>query len=333
MKKFNYKEFGVDINLGEEFIKDLKPLTRETFSPLAIGDLGGFSGCFEIPNGYKDPILCASTDGVGSKLKLAIKYNQLEGVGIDLVAMCVNDLICDFATPLFFLDYYACHKLDKNKSIRILKGIVDGCKIAKCSLIGGETAEMPSVYRESDFDLAGFSVGIAQKSDLMRKNTIKEGDEILAIPSNGFHSNGYSLIQGIIEKMNIDLNEKIGSESILSLLLKPTRIYVNEFLKFKNKLKGIAHITGGGLEGNIIRILNEGFQAVIDKKLIKVHEIFNKFTQFLSEDEKFKVFNMGIGMIFIVDKEKSDSIVLDSDAYKIGTIQHISSGKNVILKD
>ncbi len=330
MGVLRYKDFGVDIDCGNDFVKALKPLAQKTFSPFVLGGLGGFSGCFEIPKGFKNPILCATTDGVGSKLSLAITHNRLENIGIDLVAMCVNDLICDFATPLFFLDYYATHKLMQSEALQIINGIVQGCKIAQCALIGGETAEMPSIYKKDDCDIAGFAVGIAEKEDVARRHTISSGDVILGIPSSGFHSNGFSLIRGIIETQNINVLQHFQDRTLLDWILEPTQIYVPHFLKCKDRIKGLAHITGGGLKENLIRILPENVMAYIDKNSLKIPKIFDFFLPYVEEQEAFRVFNMGVGMVVVVAKEYAESVIQDTQAYSIGYIA--SGAKQVVLE-
>ncbi|RDU70865.1 phosphoribosylformylglycinamidine cyclo-ligase [Helicobacter aurati] len=329
MNTLTYKNFGVDIAEGNHFVQELKPLVQTTFNPLVLGGLGGFSGCFEIPKGYKNPILCSATDGVGSKLKLAIEHDKIDNIGIDLVAMCVNDLLCDFATPLFFLDYYATHKLVKDTALRVMKGIVAACKQSQCALIGGETAEMPSIYAQNEFDLAGFAVGIAEKMDLEKRQHIRNGDIVLAFPSNGLHSNGFSLLRGIIETKNIDIMQSTERDStLLDSLLQPTRIYVREFLTFKDRLKALAHITGGGLKENLIRVLPCNTRAIIQESSIRVSAVFQPFLPHITKEEAFLVFNMGIGMTAITTKEEASYIITHSDAYPIG---HIESGEQEVI--
>ncbi|RDU66965.1 phosphoribosylformylglycinamidine cyclo-ligase [Helicobacter didelphidarum] len=333
METLKYKDFGVDIDSGNDFVKILKPLVQNTFNPNVLGGLGGFSGCFEIPKGYKNPILCAATDGVGSKLSLAIEYNKLESIGIDLVAMCVNDLICDFAKPMFFLDYYATHKLIHTDAIKVLNGIVQGCKMADCALIGGETAEMPSIYQKGDFDLAGFAVGIAEKSDILKRQNIQSGDIILGFASSGFHSNGFSLLRGIIQKKSINMLQKIGGQTLIDLILNPTKIYVKDFLQHKTKINALAHITGGGIQENLIRILPENMCAIIDSASIQTPDFFNIFLPYVQQDEAFRVFNMGIGMVIITPKEYVDSILQNSitDKSQPYIIGHIEEGKKEVI--
>ena len=328
METLQYKDFGVDIDEGNNFVQALKPLVKETFNPLVLGGLGGFSGCFTMPMNYKNPILCAATDGVGSKLSLALAYNKLDGIGIDLVAMCVNDLICDFATPMFFLDYYETHKLVSQDALRIVRGITEGCKQAQCALIGGETAEMPSVYAKGDFDLAGFAVGIAEKDDIERRAGITEGDVILGLKSSGFHSNGFSLIRGIIDTKKIDVEMNFSGGLLIDSILQPTQIYVSSFLQNKDSIKGLAHITGGGIKENLIRILPENTQAIIDKYAIKTPEIYQFFLPYINKDEAWRVFNMGIGMAVVVPKEKAHELAQNMQASIIG---HIQAGQKQVL--
>lgn len=335
MDTLTYKDFGVDIDEGNSFVQDLKPLVKQTFNNHVLGGLGGFSGCFEIPQGYKNPVLCSATDGVGSKLSLAISYNKLHGIGIDLVAMCVNDLICDFAKPLFFLDYYATHKLIKAQALEVLKGIIEGCKIADCALIGGETAEMPSIYAKGDFDLAGFAIGIAEKEEINKRESIQDGDVVLGISSSGFHSNGFSLIRGIIETHRIDMFQKIHDKTLIDWILEPTYIYVPYFLQHKDKIKALAHITGGGIVENLIRVLPHNKQAIISEDLIQIPQIFHVFLPHVAKQEAFRVFNMGIGMTLVVAKEDVDSFLNISHVNGMQTyvIGHIQSGeKQVLLK-
>lgn len=331
MEKSTYKDFGVDIEEGNKLVKALTPLVAKTYGPLVVGGLGGFSGRFALPSGYKDPILCAATDGVGSKLKLALQHDRLDHIGQDLVAMCVNDLLCDFATPLFFLDYYATHKLVKEEALRVIGGIAKGCRLAGCALIGGESAELPSLYSPGDFDLAGFALGMAERADLARPSSIEAGDVLLALPSSGLHSNGYSLARGIVETKNLDLEAPIeGGASLLDSLLEPTRIYTEEVLALKEKIKGLAHITGGGLKENLIRILPKQALAVIKKSSLRIHPLFKVFLPYVSEEEAYLVFNMGVGLVIVASRDCVDYIKSHSQAYEIG---HIESGDRAVLLD
>ena len=325
MGTISYKDAGVDIDAGNSLVERIKPFVKETFSSNVVGGIGSFAGAFRLPEGYKKPVLLSATDGVGTKLKLAIDAKKYDTVGIDLVAMCVNDLICNFGTPLFFLDYYATGKLDVDAAADTVKGIAEGCKQAECALIGGETAEMPGMYSEDDFDLAGFAVGIAEEDELNPK--VKEGDVLLALPSSGIHSNGYSLVRKLFfEKLNMKFDDAIDGKKLIDILLTPTRIYVKEFKKFKDKLNALAHITGGGIVENLPRVLPEGLEAVVYKDKIKTLPIFDFMAKYVDEAEMFRTFNMGVGMVLAVDEENVDFITSNSDAYVIGKIQKGQKG-------
>jgi phosphoribosylformylglycinamidine cyclo-ligase len=323
--KISYKDAGVDIDAGNSFVEKIKPFVKETFNENVVGNIGSFAGAFRLPSGYKKPVLLGATDGVGTKLKLAIDAKKFDTVGIDLVAMCVNDLICNFGEPLFFLDYYATAKLDVDAAADVVKGIAVGCKQAECALIGGETAEMPGMYREGDFDLAGFAVGIAEEDELNPK--VKEGDILLALPSSGIHSNGYSLVRKLFfEKLNMKFDDKIDGQKLIDILLTPTRIYVKEFKKFKPFLHALAHITGGGIVENLPRVLPNDLEAVVFKDKIKILPIFEFMSKYVDEKEMFRTFNMGVGMIFAVDEKNVDEILNNSDAYVIGEIKKGKKG-------
>ncbi len=319
MSKISYKDAGVDIDAGDDLVEQIKPFVAKTFDKNVLGGIGSYSGAYALPTGYKEPVLLASTDGVGTKLKLAIDSNRFDTVGKDLVAMCVNDLICNFATPMFFLDYYATGKLEVANAKEVIKGIAEGCVEGECSLIGGETAEMPSMYSEGDFDLAGFSVGIAEKNEIDRTKYVNEGDVIVALPSSGIHSNGYSLVRKLFfSKLGMKFDDKFENGTLIDTLLTPTRIYVKEFKKFKNEINALAHITGGGIEGNLPRVFPENLTAEIEKEKIKQLPIFKFMSQYVDENEMFKTFNMGIGMILLVSKKNVDTILSNSDGYMIG---------------
>ncbi|RDU58078.1 phosphoribosylformylglycinamidine cyclo-ligase [Helicobacter sp. MIT 99-5507] len=319
MDKVSYKDSGVDINEGNALVEKIKPLVKKTFDNNVIGSLGGFAGAYAIPSGFKNPVILSSTDGVGTKLKLAIDSKRLDTVGIDLVAMCVNDLICSFATPMFFLDYYATAKLDKNNAFDVIKGIADGCMQASCALIGGESAEMPGMYHGNDFDLAGFAVGIAERDDLER--SAKVGDILIALPSSGIHSNGYSLVRKIcFEKLNMKFDDLLDDRKLIDVLLEPTRIYVKTFNNIKDNINALAHITGGGIIENLPRVLG-GFGAKIEKNKIKSQSIFNFLAKYVEENELYKTFNMGVGMILVVSKENVDFVLEKSDGFIIGKVQ------------
>lgn len=315
-----YKDAGVDIDAGNEFVNAIKPHVKSTITPLVLGGIGSFSGAIKLPSGFKNPAILGATDGVGTKLRLAIDSNRLNGIGQDLVAMCVNDLICNFATPLFFLDYYASAKLDINSAQIVVKGIADGCIKAGCALIGGETAEMPSMYKDGDFDLAGFAVGMAEIDEIDRTKFVKNGDILLALSSSGLHSNGYSLARKVIEKRGLKFDDKIAGKPLIDLLLEPTRIYVKEFLTLKDKINALAHITGGGLVENLPRVFPVGLGAKIDKSTIKRPEIYSIFDGFVDEEELYRTFNMGVGLVLVVSPENVDFILKNSDAYVVGEV-------------
>lgn len=317
-----YKDSGVDIDAGNALVSALKPLAKSTLNSNVISGIGGFAAAYALPGGFQNPVIVSSTDGVGTKLKIAIDSGRLEGVGVDLVAMCVNDLICSFATPLFFLDYYATAKLDKDSALRVISGIVEGCKDAKCALIGGESAEMPDMYGKGDFDLAGFAVGIAEGADL-EKSKVKNGDILIALPSSGIHSNGYSLVRKVIFKdLKMRFDDEIGGEKLIDILLTPTRIYVKDFLRLRPKLHALAHITGGGLVENLPRVLPKNLGATIEKNAIKTPEIFTFLGQFVEESDMWRTFNMGVGMVLVVDKNDASWVLKNSDGYIIGEVNN-----------
>ena len=325
MMKISYKDSGVDIDAGNSLVEKIKPLVKETFNENVIGGIGSFAGAFRLPKGYKKPVLLSATDGVGTKLKLAIEAKKYDTVGIDLVAMCVNDLICNFGEPLFFLDYYATGKLDVDAASEIIKGIAKGCKEAECALIGGETAEMPGMYKEGDFDLAGFAVGIAEEDELNPK--VKEGDILVALPSSGIHSNGYSLVRKLFfEKLKMKFDDEIDGEKLIDILLTPTRIYVKDFKRLKPYINALAHITGGGIVENLPRVLPDNLEAVVYKDKIKILPIFKFISQYVDEDEMFRTFNMGVGLILAVSEENLDKVLQNSDGYVIGEIKEGKKG-------
>ena len=308
-----YKDSGVDIEAGNNLIDRIKPYAKSTFRKEVLGGLGGFGSMFEMPNHIKNPVLVSGTDGVGTKLKLAFELNKHDTIGQDLVAMCVNDIIVQGSEPLFFLDYFACGKLNTQIAEKVIKGISDGCKLAKCSLVGGETAEMPGMYQGDEYDLAGFCVGAVDKNKIIDGKAVDEGDILIGIGSSGAHSNGYSLIRKIISEKKINLDSKLDNESIGDLLIKPTKIYTQsilEVLKVEN-INAMAHITGGGLTENIPRVIPKGLKAIVSKELWDMPKIF-KWIQFeakLSEDELFKTFNCGIGMVLIIKQESKDRVM------------------------
>ncbi|MGE4296147.1 MAG: phosphoribosylformylglycinamidine cyclo-ligase [Campylobacterales bacterium] len=324
MATIDYKTAGVDIDAGNAFVEAIKPAVKSTFSKNVIGGIGSFSGAFALPEGYKKPVLLAATDGVGTKLRLAIESGVVDYVGIDLVAMCVNDLICNRGEPLFFLDYYATGKLKVEEAKRVVEGIAKGCVLAECSLIGGETAEMPGMYHAGDFDLAGFAVGVAERDELENPPVVKAGDALIALPSSGVHSNGYSLVRKLIfETLKMKFDEPFENGTLIETLIKPTEIYVKRFKAHKPKVKALAHITGGGIVENLPRSLPAHLHAVVDKAAIRVPEIFKLMSKHVAEPEMFRTFNMGVGMVWVVDKADAESIAKEAGGYVLG---HVAEG-------
>jgi phosphoribosylformylglycinamidine cyclo-ligase len=321
MSQISYKDAGVDIDAGNSFVENIKPLVKSTRIPGVLGGIGSFAGAFELPTGYKEPVMLAATDGVGTKLKLAIDSGIHNTVGIDLVAMCVNDLICNNGTPSFFLDYYATGKLEVDIATAVVSGIAEGCRQAECALIGGETAEMPGMYSEDDYDLAGFAVGVAEKSELDTVSNVRVGDKLLALPSSGLHSNGFSLARKVLfEKMGMKFDDAFEGKPLIETLLTPTNIYVKTYKKFKPQIQAMAHITGGGLVENLPRVLPENMRAVIKDESIRVLPIFDLIGQHVAREEMFRAFNMGVGMVLVVRPEDAATILENSEAYEIGEI-------------
>jgi len=321
MSKLSYKDAGVDIDAGNSFVENIKPFVKSTFDKNVIGGIGSFAGAYALPTGYKEPVMLAATDGVGTKLKLAIEAKKFDTVGIDLVAMCVNDLICNFGTPSFFLDYYATAQLKTDEATDVVKGIAEGCKQSECALIGGETAEMPGMYSKGDFDLAGFAVGVAEKSEMDRVSLVKEGHVLVALPSSGVHSNGYSLVRKLFfDKLGMTLEDEFEGKALKETLLTPTRIYVKTFKELKDKIVALAHITGGGIVENLPRVLPSHLDAVIEKNSIKTLPIFDFMSKHVEEDEMYRTFNMGVGMVLVIDEADVDEVLAKSDGYVIGKL-------------
>lgn len=324
MSNISYKDAGVDIDAGNDFVEAIKSDVKSTFDKNVIGGIGSFAGAYALPTGYDEPVILSATDGVGTKLKLAIESGKLNTVGIDLVAMCVNDLICNFGTPMFFLDYYATGKLIPANAKDVVAGIAEGCRRSECSLVGGETAEMPGMYSEDDFDLAGFSVGIAERSEMDRVANVKAGQTLIAMPSSGVHSNGYSLVRKLFfDKLGMSLDDEFDGKPLLETLLEPTRIYVKEFKANKEYIKALAHITGGGIVENLPRVLPEGLKAVVTKDDIRVLPIFEFMGKHVDEDEMYRAFNMGVGMVWVADEADVESILANTDGYVVG---HLAQG-------
>ncbi len=325
----SYRDAGVDIDAGDALVEAIKPFAKRTLRPEVLAGLGGFGALCAIPKKYREPVLVSGTDGVGTKLKLAFLLERHNTVGIDLVAMSVNDVLVQGAEPLFFLDYFACGKLEHGVAVQVIRGIAEGCEQAGCALIGGETAEMPGMYRAGEFDLAGFCVGVVEKERIIDGRNIKPGDVLLGLASSGAHSNGYSLIRRILgeDKPNADLADT---------LMQPTRIYVKPVLKLMAAatVKGLAHITGGGLVGNVPRMLPQGMRAVLRKKAWPRPQIFSWLQKNgnVTEDEMHRVFNCGLGMVLAVAREHvaaaTELLKREGElAYEVGVVEAGSSAE------
>ncbi len=329
MSSISYKDAGVDIDAGNRFVDNIKPLVASTAVPGVLGGIGSFAGAFELPSGYTEPVMLAATDGVGTKLKLAIDSGIHDTVGVDLVAMCVNDLICNFGTPAFFLDYYATGKLHADVATAVVSGIAEGCRQSECALIGGETAEMPGMYAHDDYDLAGFAVGIAEKSELDRTARVSVGDTLIALPSSGIHSNGFSLARKVLfEKLQMHFDDAFNGAPLIETLLTPTRIYVKTFKALKPHIQALAHITGGGIVENLPRVLPEDMRAVIYENKIRTLPIFELIGEHVERAEMFRAFNMGVGMVLVVKPDDAAAVLAQSDGYLIG---HIEAGEKAAL--
>jgi phosphoribosylformylglycinamidine cyclo-ligase len=341
-KKTSYQDAGIDIEKGNELIRRLKETIDNTHRKGVIGGLGGFGGLFDLGSlKYKQPILVSGTDGVGTKIKLAIENNMHDTIGIDLVAMCVNDIIVQGAKPLFFLDYFACSKLDINIAETVINGIGVGCSLAECSLIGGETAEMPGMYKEQDYDLAGFCVGVVEKDEMITGKNVAAGDVLIAIASSGCHSNGYSLIRKILNDTNADLSQVIDGKKLLDHLLTPTRIYVKQILNLMQhiSIKSLAHITGGGLIENLPRVIPKDLSVIINTDTWNLPPIFAWLSEQgkINSDEMFKTFNCGIGLVLCVERNNADKTInyLNDNgetAWVIGSIIKNNGGTKVQIK-
>ncbi len=315
----SYRDAGVDIDAGDRLVENIKPFAKRTMRPEVLGGIGGFGALVEISKKYREPVLVSGTDGVGTKLKLAFHLNRHDTVGIDLVAMSVNDILVQGAEPLFFLDYFACGKLDVDAATEVIKGIAAGCEQAGCALIGGETAEMPGMYPTGEYDLAGFAVGVVEKSQVITGRDIQPGDVVLGLASNGAHSNGYSLVRKIIERSHPDLNAHFdGSRTLADCIMAPTRIYVKPMLALMQqvKVKGMAHITGGGLLENIPRVLPENVVAQLDGKSWHTPKLFDWLRTMGNVDpqEMYRTFNCGIGMAVVVSKGDADAAMRELKA-------------------
>jgi phosphoribosylformylglycinamidine cyclo-ligase len=326
----SYRDAGVDIDAGDQLIENIKPFAKRTLRPEVLTGIGGFGALVEISKKYQEPVLVSGTDGVGTKLKLAFELKRHDTVGIDLVAMSVNDILVQGAEPLFFLDYFACGKLDLNIATEVIKGIATGCEQAGCALIGGETAEMPGMYPAGEYDLAGFAVGVVEKAKIITGQSIGPGDVVLGLASNGAHSNGYSLIRKILVLSSTNLHDSFDGRSLADAIMAPTRIYVKPLLALQQELpvKGMAHITGGGITENLPRVLPSTVTAQIDADSWEMPKLF-KWLQTdgnVATSEMYRTFNCGIGMVVIVAAEHAEAATAHLQAsgetvYRIGVIR------------
>jgi phosphoribosylformylglycinamidine cyclo-ligase len=329
----DYRDAGVDVEAGRAFVDQIRNLVHSTFRPEVLGGLGGFGGCFQLPGGFKEPVLVSGTDGVGTKLKIAQILNRHDTVGIDLVGMCVNDVLTSGAEPLFFLDYVATSALDKEQLTQVVAGIVAGCKLAGCALLGGETAEMPGFYQVGEYDLAGFCVGIVEKSLMLDGSQVQIGDVAIALASTGVHSNGFSLVRKIISDRGFDWNDRpelLGGQTIGETFLKPTRIYVKPVLNARQtglEIHGMAHITGGGLPENLPRCLGKGQAIQIDPNSWQLPALFQWLAEAgtVSSQAMYNTFNMGIGFVVLVPPEHAEQAITyfqsqDIPAFAIGEV-------------
>ena len=323
----SYRDAGVDISAGDALVENIKPFAKKTMRPEVLGDLGGFGALVEISKKYKEPVLVSGTDGVGTKLKLAFEWGTHDTVGIDLVAMSVNDILVQGAEPLFFLDYLACGKLDVAQATDVIKGIATGCEQSGCALIGGETAEMPGMYPSGEYDLAGFAVGVVEKSQVINGRTIAAGDVVLGLTSSGAHSNGYSLIRKIIERAQPELDAPFdGAKTLRQSIIAPTRIYVKSVLSVLKQvsIKGMAHITGGGITENIPRILPQNVVAQLDAQTWTFPPLFRWLQEQgqVATEEMYRTFNCGIGMVVVVNQADADTTtkLLEAEGEQVYTL-------------
>ena len=331
-----YRDAGVDIDAGDALVEAIKPFAKKTLRPEVLAGIGGFGALFEVSRKFREPVLVSGTDGVGTKLKLAFQLGRHDTIGVDLVAMSVNDILTQGAEPLFFLDYFACGKLDVAVATEVVKGIARGCELAGCALIGGETAEMPGMYAQGEYDLAGFAVGIVEKSAIVDGRDIAPGDAVLGLASSGAHSNGYSLIRRVIERAKSDLQAPFHGGSLADALLAPTRIYVKPLLALMKKLpvKGMAHVTGGGLVENLPRVLPESAKAVISRSSWPLPSLFQWLRREgnIADAEMHRVFNCGIGLAVVVDGEHADAaakflVTQGETVYRIGAVEARKPGE------
>lgn len=339
MTQLSYKDAGVDIHAGNELVERIKGDVKRTRRPEVMGGLGGFGALCALPSKYKEPILVSGTDGVGTKLRLAIDLHQHDTIGIDLVAMCVNDLVVQGAEPLFFLDYYATGKLDVDVASAVIKGIADGCEQSSCALVGGETAEMPGMYHEGDYDLAGFCVGVVEKSEIIDGSSVKSGDVLVALASSGPHSNGYSLIRKVLEISGSQPSDLLAGKPLSEHLLAPTKIYVKSILQLVKQVDvhAIAHLTGGGFWENIPRVLPPNTKAVINEASWQWPPIFNWLQQTgnISRYEMYRTFNCGVGMVIALPEAQAETALAllkqaGEQAWLIGKIENLGESQTQV---
>lgn len=331
-----YRDAGVDIEAGDALVDQIKPFAKRTMRPEVMSSIGGFGSMFAMPAKFKEPVLVSGTDGVGTKLKLAFQLNKHDTVGIDLVAMSVNDILVQGAEPLFFLDYFACGKLDVGTAADVIKGIAAGCEESGCALVGGETAEMPGMYPAGEYDLAGFVVGCVDKANIIDGSTIADGDVVLGLASSGAHSNGYSLIRKLIEKSGIDMDSDFHGQPFKDVIMQPTKLYVKSVLALLETVpvKGMAHITGGGITENVPRVLPSGLTAEINSSSWEMPPLFKWLQQQgnIAPNEMYKTFNCGIGMVMIIAQENAEQVQTilrkhGETVYQIGKIRQQQTGE------
>lgn len=340
-QSLSYKDAGVDINAGNELVERIKPHVKRTKRSEVIGGLGGFGALCALPGKYKEPVLVSGTDGVGTKLRLAIDLKKHDTIGIDLVAMCVNDLVVQGAEPLFFLDYYATGKLDVDVASDVVKGIAEGCVQSGCALVGGETAEMPGMYHEGDYDLAGFCVGVVEKSEILDGSKVRTGDVLIALGSSGPHSNGYSLVRKVIEVAGVDpATERLAGKPLADQVLAPTKIYVKPVLELieKAEVHAIAHLTGGGFWENIPRVLPKNVKVVIDESSWEWQPVFKWLQQQgnITRHEMYRTFNCGVGMVIVLPQAEVENALgvlraAGENAWLIGRVEPLNNGEEQVI--
>lgn len=339
-RPLSYRDAGVDIDAGNALVKRIGPIAKRTRREEVLGGLGGFGALCALPSGYKEPVLVAGTDGVGTKLRLAMQYDRHHTVGIDLVAMCVNDLIVGGAEPLMFLDYYATGKLDVDTAARVIEGIGAGCELAGCALVGGETAEMPGMYEGEDYDLAGFCVGVVERSEILDGSKVAAGNRLIGVASSGPHSNGYSLVRRILEQADYDADTQVGGVPLIDALLEPTRIYVKPILQLirQGKVHALSHITGGGLPENLPRVMPEGTRAVVETGSWEWPPVFQWLQQQGQVDtaEMYRTFNCGVGLALVVPADAVDSTLaflaeVGQQAWEMGRIDAHDGAADVVF--